>query len=86
MEQKNLLIGFVLVGIGLLFLLNNFGILGSQVWPLLVKFWPLILVCTGLLLVDQSGKWGLYLSLALVVAVLVGAVYYSYAPGQFTIW
>jgi hypothetical protein len=79
MENKNFLIGVLLVAIGVLFLLSNFGILTAEIWPLLIKFWPVVLICAGLLTVDQSGKWGMYISLALVIAVLVGVVYYSFS-------
>jgi hypothetical protein len=82
MENKNFLVGTVLVAIGLLFLLSNFGIITGDIWPLLLKFWPTILICAGLLIVDQKGKWGMYISLALVVAVLVGIVYYSFSGGM----
>ncbi|HOB21731.1 MAG: hypothetical protein GX766_07420 [Firmicutes bacterium] len=78
MEKKHLA-GMALIAIGLLLLLSNLGLLPRDIWPQLLRFWPLILICTGLVLVDQKGRWGVYLSLALVVAVLAGVIYYSYS-------
>ena len=72
MEKKHLA-GMALIAIGLLLLLSNLGLLPRDIWPQLLRFWPLILICTGLVLVDQKGRWGVYLSLALVVAVLAGS-------------
>ncbi len=80
--ERNYLVGIVLVAAGLLLLLSNFGVLPANIWPLLLRFWPVLLICTGLMLVERNGKWGIYLSLALVIAVLAGIVYYSYATGS----
>ncbi len=41
-------IGFVLMAIGALFLLDNFGHLDFSLWSFVAKFWPLILVYIGL--------------------------------------
>ncbi len=41
-------IGFILMVIGGLFLMDNFGWLDFNLWSLLAKFWPLILVYIGL--------------------------------------
>jgi len=38
----------VLIGLGVLLLLSNFGILNFNLWELLFRFWPFFLVAAGL--------------------------------------
>ncbi len=38
----------ILIAVGVIFLLNNAGILSGSVWDLVVRFWPLLLIIGGL--------------------------------------
>lgn len=38
----------LLIAVGLLFLLNNFGMLTGNLWDLIAKFWPILLIVWGL--------------------------------------
>jgi hypothetical protein len=38
----------ILIGLGILFLLNNFKLITWDIWPLLFQFWPILLVAAGL--------------------------------------
>ena len=60
----------LLVIIGALFLLNNFGVLPWSLWDLW-RFWPLILVFIGLELVLGRGRWGIAVTIVAVIAVLI---------------
>ncbi len=58
----------VLVIVGIVLLLNNFGYLNWSVWGSLWRFWPIILVLIGINLV-LGGRWPW-----LVFVITVGAV------------
>jgi lia operon protein LiaF len=40
--------GLLLLGIGILFLMDNFDWIDFNLWRFFVKFWPLILIYIGL--------------------------------------
>ena len=40
--------GLLLLGIGILFLMDNFDWIDFDLWRFIVKFWPLILIYIGL--------------------------------------
>ena len=46
-KQESLFWGMILLLIGLLFLLDNFGV-DINVWHIIGKFWPMILIGIGL--------------------------------------
>jgi lia operon protein LiaF len=46
-KKESLFWGFIILVLGMLFLLKNFG-LEINVWHLLGKYWPLILIYIGL--------------------------------------
>ncbi|MBE9524426.1 MAG: hypothetical protein IMY76_04960 [Chloroflexi bacterium] len=45
---KNLFGPFILITIGIAFLFNNLGLLGSDLWSTLVQLWPVLLIALGL--------------------------------------
>lgn len=50
-ETRRQLIGFVFIGIGIIFLLDNMGIvIFHEIW----KFWPLILVLVGISIIIKN--------------------------------
>ena len=65
----------ILISAGILFLLNNFGIVDWSVWRALVRFWPLILVAIGLDIImgRRGGVWPAMLILAFVVMFVSGS-------------
>ncbi|RIK28496.1 MAG: cell wall-active antibiotics response protein, partial [Chloroflexi bacterium] len=38
----------LLIGLGILLLLSNLGVLTVNVWQMLFRFWPVILIAVGL--------------------------------------
>lgn len=46
-KKESLFWGFIILVLGMLFLLKNFG-LEINVWHLLGKYWPVILIYIGL--------------------------------------
>ncbi len=58
----------LLIGVGSVFLLTNFGVLGQDVWWTLLRTWPAIFVLIGLdILIGRRSIW---LSLAAVIVIL----------------
>jgi hypothetical protein len=73
----------LMIGIGVVFLLSNFGYLSVNVWQVIFNLWPLLLIAVGFDILIGSRSWlasvfGLVLMLALLVASLwllnIGAV------------
>jgi hypothetical protein len=73
----------LLIGLGLLFLLNNFGVLPWGVWGVLWRFWPLFLVLLGIRLLFGRSRLANTLvtvfGLLIIIAVLVFAVLTTHA-------
>jgi hypothetical protein len=66
----------VLIGLGVVFLLDNLGVLDLSVWDVIVRTWPIILIAWGadLLIVRRTAEATL-LTLALLLVILVGGVW-----------
>jgi Domain of unknown function (DUF5668) len=63
----------ILVGLGAILLLENMGLLSGNLWTVLLRMWPLILIAIGIdLLIGRRSTWGALLSLLLIVALFVG--------------
>ncbi|MGE5602392.1 MAG: LiaI-LiaF-like domain-containing protein [Nitrososphaerales archaeon] len=78
-ERRHYRGGFVwpilLIGAGIVFLLNNLGMVSWDVWMTLLRLWPVILIAIGLdLLFGRRFPLGSILLGLLLVAVLVLAV------------
>ncbi len=72
-ERGGSLVGpIILIGLGVVFLLNNLGILAWDVWDIIVRFWPILLIAIGLdILIGRRSILGSLLALA-VALVIVG--------------
>lgn len=67
----------ILIGLGVVFLLNNLGYLPWSVWATLLRLWPVLLVAAGLdLLIGRRSAWGSLLAGLLALAVLVGSLWF----------
>ena len=66
----------LLIGLGLVFLLTNLGMLSTSIWGVLLRIWPVILIAIGVdLLIGRRSLWGLLLALVLILAVLAGGLW-----------
>lgn len=63
---------FILIALGVVFLLDNLGVSTWGVWNALEVWWPLILIVIGADLLSRSQPWGRWLTLGL--AALAGGV------------
>ena len=79
--SRSLFWPILLIGVGVLLLLNNLGIVAWNTWNLIWRFWPLILVAIGIdVLFGQRSALGAILSGLLVLAimaVIAGAVFFA---------
>jgi len=74
-------VGAVLgIGIGSIFLLSNLGYLALDIWEIIIRFWPILIVAAGLdILLGrrwQRSVWGWLVGL-LMVAILIGGIYWA---------
>lgn len=71
------LVGPVLfIGLGVIFLLANFGYLGINVWDLVLKLWPILLVAIGLdIVVARRSTAGAIISLIIIVVLILGGIW-----------
>lgn len=78
-DRRGGLIGpLILIGLGVVFLLNNLGILDWSIWEVLLRLWPVLLVAAGLdLILGRISIWGSLLALLLTLAVLAAALWLS---------
>jgi len=66
----------ILIGLGIVFLLNNLGVLPWSVWDVIFRLWPVLLIAMGLdVLIGRRSAWGSLLALVLTLAVLAGALW-----------
>jgi hypothetical protein len=66
----------ILIGLGIVFLLNNLGALEWSVWEVIFRLWPVLLIAAGLdFLIGRRSVWGSLLALVLILAVLAGALW-----------
>jgi len=68
---------FFLIALGVLLLLNNFGLLSWDVWNILWKFWPIILVVWGIEAIFGHGLGGYFLVSILGLILLAFVIFYS---------
>lgn len=66
----------ILIGLGIVFLLNNLGILAWSVWDVIFRLWPVLLIAVGLdILIGRRSVWGSLVALVLMLAVIAGVVW-----------
>jgi hypothetical protein len=66
----------ILIGLGVVFLLNNLGILDWSIWDVIIRLWPVLLVAAGLdILIGRRSALGALLALILTVALIAGALW-----------
>jgi hypothetical protein len=77
-RRRGLVGPVILIGLGIVFLLNNLGILSWSIWETLLRLWPVLLVAAGLdLILGRHSIWGSLLALVLTLAVLGAALWVS---------
>ena len=68
----------ILIGLGVVFLLNNLGMLGWEIWDVILPLWPLLLIAVGLdLLIGRRSLLGSLLVVVLLLGTLAVTIWYS---------
>lgn len=66
----------ILISLGVIFLLNNLGVLGWGVWDLLFRLWPLLLIAIGLdILIGRRSAVGSLLVVLILCAIVAMAAW-----------
>jgi hypothetical protein len=80
-HRRSIIGPLLLIGIGVLFLLNNLGMLSWSVWDVIFRLWPVFLIAAGLdLVIGRSSVWGSLLAIIVVVGVVALGISYAQGP------
>ena len=76
-QRGALVAPLILIGLGVIFLLNNLGLTNIDLWELILRLWPILLIAIGLdLLIGRRSTVLSLLVLVLTVALLAGGVWF----------
>ena len=65
----------ILIALGVIFLLNNLGLVELNAWEIVLRFWPILLIAVGLdILIGNRSAWGAAIALVVVLAILTGGI------------
>ncbi len=82
-RRGSLIFPLVVIGVGVVLLLINLGVVSPGVWGELVRFWPILLIALGVDILVGRPSFGAALSTLITVCVLVGlglAAFYLFGP------
>ena len=66
----------ILIGAGVVLLMNTLGIWPWSVWWMVLRLWPILLVAAGLdIILGRRSVWGSLLALVLTLAILAGVLW-----------
>ena len=66
----------ILIGLGIVFLLNNLGMLDWNVWDVIFRLWPVLIIAAGLeILLGRRSALGSLVALALTLALVIGLLW-----------
>ena len=72
-KREGLVGAIFIIGLGVVFLLANFGLLAVDVWTLLLSLWPVLLVAIGIdLVIGRRSLWASLAGLVVLLAILAG--------------
>lgn len=80
--------GIILLLLGVVFLLNNFNILPWEIWNIIWRFWPLLLVLWGFQVIFGHSWLGRFVTgvIGLAIAAFVFAYSASLVNPAFVFW
>lgn len=78
-EGRDDMWGLVLIFAGFILLLNTLGYVDWDIWNVLLKFWPVLLIVSGLEILTAPSRIGRILVGFLTVAILSAVAVVSYA-------
>ena len=70
-KRSNIVGPFILIGLGVLFLMQNLGIVDVDIWNVIWRFWPVFLIASGLeMVLGSRSNWGYVVGIVVVVIAL----------------
>jgi len=75
-KPRSLLGAVIIIFIGIIFLLNNLGILPWEMWREFWKFWPILLILFGIEMIFGRSRWAQIIVGIVVILFLLGIVWY----------
>jgi hypothetical protein len=84
-RRGSIVLPLILILLGILLLLHNFGLVDWNVWVAIARFWPLILIALGLELILGRGSISRSIVIIIVLAIIFGlALRHPTARGAIT--
>ncbi len=75
----------ILISFGVIFLLNNLDLIELNLWDVIMRFWPILLIAIGLdILIGRRSAWGAVIAAAVVLAILAGGIVFFGSQSQWT--
>lgn len=81
--RGSLLFPLVLIGAGVVLLLSNLGVIDADVWPELVRYWPVLVIALGIDILVSRPSFGAALGSLLFACLLLAAgafLFHWFAP------
>jgi hypothetical protein len=75
-KPRSLLGALIIIFVGIIFLLNNLGILPWEMWRQFWKFWPILLILFGIEMIFGRSRWAQIIVGIVVILFLLGIVWY----------
>lgn len=83
-RRVNLVVPTVLVGLGVILLLNNVGYTSISLWEV-VRLWPILLIAAGLeVLLGNRASWASAVGVLLMLSLIAGGTWFLAKPGAST--
>ena len=75
----------ILISLGVIFLLNNMGFIDLNLWDVIMRYWPILLIAIGLdILIGRRSAWGAAIAVVVVLAILAGGIVFFDNQAQWT--
>jgi hypothetical protein len=66
----------LIIAVGIVFILSNYGYLTVNVWEVVVRLWPLLLIAMGFdVFIGRRSIWASLVGLVLILVILAGALW-----------
>lgn len=76
LRRKGLVASTLIIAVGVVFLLSNYGYLTFNVWSVVFRLWPLLLVAIGFdVIIGRRSFWASLVGLVLILAIFTGALW-----------
>lgn len=72
--KRHQLFGILVIFIGIIFLLSQFGLMGSDIWSGVASFWPILLIALGLSFFKKTANHTNWIPSALLLMFALGII------------